>query len=121
MTTILILKLLKLLAVATLFSGTIGAVFARDFADRQRFAYWLAGPAFGLVWVLGFLLGYAMGLPLFRFWVFGALTLSLFSLQVVLFSVGRDGRRGLVTAVLAIAPLAATVALMLWKPVLSAD
>lgn len=121
MTTYLLLKLCKLLAVAALFSGTIGAVFARDLGDRQRFAYWLAGPGFGLAWVLGFLLAYVMGVGFLRFWVICALVLSLFSLQVVLFAVGREGRRSATVATLALAPLVATVALMLWKPVLSPD
>jgi hypothetical protein len=42
--------------------------------------------------------------------------LSLFSLQVVLYAVGKDGRRGPIAAALAITPLVGTAALMVWRP-----
>lgn len=117
----LLLKFLKILAAAMLFTGTTGAVLARDLEDRRRFAYWLAGPGMGLSWLLGFVLGWSMQLSLFAFWVVAAIFLSLFSLQVVLFSVGREGRRGPLVAALALLPLVACVALMLWKPVLASE
>jgi uncharacterized membrane protein len=34
----------------------------------------------------------------------------------VLFAVGKEGRRGVGTAIAILAPLIATVALMVWKP-----
>lgn len=112
----LLLKFIKILAVAMLFTGTLGALLARDLGDRQRFAYWLAGPGFGLSWLSGYLLVNVLELPLLTTWVVLSLVLSLFSLQVVLFAVGKEGRRGPFTATLAIVPLVGTVALMLWKP-----
>ena len=44
------------------------------------------------------------------------MALSLLSLQVVLYAVGKDGRRTVATAALALLALAATVALMVWRP-----
>ncbi len=111
-----LLRFFKILAVAALFTGSIGAVLARDLGDRRRFAYALAGPGFGACFVLGFILSWSMSLPVVTTWVVSAMVLSLFSLQVVLFAVGKDGRRTWLTAVLVVAPLVATVALMIWKP-----
>ncbi len=111
-----LLRFLKILAVAALFTGSIGAVVARDLGDRRRFAYALAGPGFGACFVLGFILSWSMSLPVVTTWVLSAIALSFFSLQVVLFSVGKEGRRNAVTALLIVVPLVATVALMIWKP-----
>lgn len=113
---ILLLRFTKLLAVAVLFTGTVGAVLARDPRDRRFCAYALAGPGFGASWALGFGLAAAMELPLLSTWILGAMVLSFFSLQVVLFAVGKEGRRTPLVASLAIAPLVATVALMVCKP-----
>ena len=113
---LLLLRLLKVLSVATLFTGTVGAVFARDLADRRRFAYAVAGPGFGLTWACGFGLAAMMEITIASLWIVGAIVLSLFSLQVVLYAVGKEGRRTPVVAVLAIAPLVATAALMVFKP-----
>jgi hypothetical protein len=115
------LRLIKVLAVAMVFTGTVGALLPRDLEDRRRFAYFIAGPGYGLAWLTGFVLAWTLEIPVLVFWVLTALALSMFSLQVVLFSVGREGRRGPVTAALALLPLVATVALMLWRPVLSHD
>jgi hypothetical protein len=111
-----ILRFLKVLAVAALFAGTIGAFVPRDLADRRRFAYWVAGPAFGATWFAGLGLTQALSYDLLSAWIVAALVLSLFSLQVVLYAVGKEGRRGPIAAVLALAPLVATVALMVWRP-----
>ncbi len=111
-----LLRFLKILAVAALFTGSIGAVVARDIDDRRRFAYALAGPGFGACFVLGFILSWSLSLPVVTTWVLSAIALSFFSIQVVLFSVGKEGRRTWITATLILVPLVATVALMIWKP-----
>jgi hypothetical protein len=111
-----LLRLLKILSVAALFSGTIGAVVARDMRDRRIFAYALAGPGFGLSWVCGFGLASLEELPTFSTWVVTAMVCSLFSLQVVLYAVGKEGRRTPWVAILALAPLVATVAVMVYRP-----
>ncbi|MBI5517134.1 MAG: hypothetical protein HY909_25370 [Deltaproteobacteria bacterium] len=110
------LKFAKLLAVLALASGSLGAVFARDLEERQRFAYRLAGPGFGATWLLGFLLVNETQRSLLAGWLLGALFLSFVSLQAVLFSVGTEGRRTAATALLVLGPLVGTVALMVWKP-----
>jgi hypothetical protein len=104
------------LAVAALFSGTVGALLARDLGDRRRFAYAMAGPGFGLTWACGFGLAAFEEIPILSTWILGALALSLLSLQVVLYAVGKDGRRTPLTAMMALLPLVATVALMIWRP-----
>jgi hypothetical protein len=110
------LRVLKVLAVASLFSGTLGAVLPRHFGDRQFFAYALAGPGFGLAWICGFALAALEEIPVVSTWVIGAMILSLASLQVVLYAVGKDGRRSPVVTVLAILPLVLTVVLMVYRP-----
>lgn len=107
---------MKVLAVAALFTGTTGAFFARAFEDRRRFAYTLAGPGFGATWLAGFGLAQVTSQSLLAPWILGALGLSFFSLQVVLYGVGKDGRRTVTAATLALLPLAGTVALMVWRP-----
>lgn len=113
---LLLLKFLKVLAVAALFSGTAGAFVARDLADRRRFAYWLAGPGFGVAWACGFGLAAYEEIWLLSAWILGTMALSLFSLQVVLYAVGKEGRRSAGAAALAILPLVGAVALMVWRP-----
>jgi hypothetical protein len=111
-----LLRVLKLLSVAALFSGTVGAILPRDLGDRRVFAYALAGPGFGLAWASGFGLAGLEELPLLSTWVVSAMVLSLFSLQVVLFAVGKEGRRTPLVAALALVPLVATVAVMVYRP-----
>jgi hypothetical protein len=113
---LLLLRFAKVLAVAALFAGTTGAFLARDLRDRRVFAFVLAGPGFGLAWACGFGLAASMELPLLSTWALGAMVLSLFSLQVVLYGVGKEGRRGPIAAALALVPLVGTVALMVWRP-----
>jgi hypothetical protein len=111
-----LLRVIKLLSVAVLFAGTIGAFLPRDLRDRRVFAYALAGPGFGLAWATGFALGALEDLPLLSGWVIGGMACSLFSLQVVLFAVGKEGRRSAVAVSMALVPLVATVALMVYRP-----
>ncbi len=110
------LRLVKLLAAALWSAGTIGAFLPRDLVDRQRAAYFLMGPGFGLSWVLGFLLLFARQVSPISTWAIGAMIVSLFSLNVVLWSVGKDGRRGPIAASLAIGSLVVTFALMVLRP-----
>jgi len=111
-----LLKFIKLLGVAALFSGTVGAFLPRDLGDRRRFAYALAGPGFGVTWACGFGLAAYEEIPILSGWLLGAMALSLLSLQVVLYGVGKDDRRSVASVALALLPLVATVALMVWRP-----
>jgi hypothetical protein len=108
------LKIAKVLGVALLFAGTIGAFLPRDLADRRRAAYALAAPGFGVTWAAGFGLAAVTSTSLMSGWVLSGIVLSLFALQVVLYGVGKDGRRR--AAALAIAPLVVTAALMVLRP-----
>lgn len=112
----LLLHFAKILAVAVLLAGTVGAFLARDLRDRRLFAYALAGPGFGVTWACGFGLAAVLDVSLLSTWILGAMVLSFVSLQVVLFAVGKEGRRSPLVASLAIAPLIGAVALMVWKP-----
>jgi hypothetical protein len=109
------LRFLKLLAVAGLFTGSIGAVLPKNLEDRQRFAYFIAGPSFGAAWLCGFGLAVQEEQPMLQTWILGSLALSFFSLQAVLFAVGKEGRRGPAVAIAILAPLVLTVALMVWR------
>jgi hypothetical protein len=111
-----LLRFLKLLAVAGLFTGSVGAIVPRSLEDRQRFAYAIAGPSFGVAWLCGFGLAVQEEQPLLQGWILGGIALSFFSLQAVLFAVGKEGRRGVGAAVAIVLPLVATVALMVWRP-----
>ena len=91
-------------------------MLARDLGDRRRFAYAVAGPGFGVTWACGFGLAAFEEISLTAAWILGAMALSMTSLQLVLYSVGKEGRRTPLVAGMALAPLVATVALMVWKP-----
>lgn len=116
MSTYLTLRLLKTTLVVALGAGTVGAFLPTSLADRRRAAYAIAGPAFGGTWLTGFLLAYWTGVSLLSTWVLTSLALSFFSIQVVLYAVGREGRRRPIPAFLAIAALFATIALMTVRP-----
>jgi hypothetical protein len=111
-----LLLFVKLLGVGALFAGSVGAVLVRDLGDRRRFAYALAGPGFGLTWASGFGLTSLMSQSLLSTWAIGSMALSLLSINAVLWSVGKDGRRGAGAAAFVLVPLVATVALMVWRP-----
>lgn len=111
-----LLHLAKLLSVIVLFAGTIGVFLSSSFEDRQRAAFWLAGPGFGLSWSLGFVLALARQVSALSGWIAASMALSLLSINVVLYVAGRDGRRSGTTAALAIVPLVLVVVLMVYKP-----
>ena len=114
--TLLALRFFKLAAAMILCAGTIGAFLPRDLEDRRRAAYFVAGPGFGLSWALGLVLAWARGHSPLSPWILGALVLSLVSINVVLWSTGKDGRRSVGAAAVALTTLAATLALMVWQP-----
>ncbi|MDQ3036150.1 MAG: hypothetical protein M3Y87_27365 [Myxococcota bacterium] len=115
---LLVLRFLKLAGVLALAAGTLGAFVPAALEERQRFAYAVAGPGFGVVWSLGFVMAYGSGVSLLATWIVGAILCSMISINVVLWSVGREGRRSPRAAAIACALLLATLAFMVWKPVL---
>lgn len=114
--TLLVLRFVKLAAAMLLAAGTVGAFLPRDLEDRKRAAYFLFGPGFGLSWGAGFVLMWARSRSPLEPWILGGIVLSLVTLNVVLWSVGRDGRRGPGAAALAVGTLLATLALMVFQP-----
>lgn len=114
----LVLRFVKLAAVLALAAGTLGAFVPVGFEDRQRFAYAVAGPGFGVTWVLGAVMAYGAGVSLLAAWILGAGLCSMISINVVLWAVGKDGRRSTNAGLIASGLLLAALALMIWKPVL---
>ncbi len=110
------LRLLKLLAASLYAAGVLGAFLPRDLVDRQRAAYFLMGPGFGVSWLFGFILLFARQTSPISTWSIGAMLSSLFTLNVVLWSVGKEGRRGPIGASLAVASLIGTFMLMVLRP-----
>jgi hypothetical protein len=108
--------LIKVLSVAALFTGSIGAVMARDFDDRRRFAHWIAGPALLCTWGAGLGLAYLSGTSLFSIWILASFALSVLSLQGVLYVAGKEHRRGPIAAGVIVLPLVGAAALMVFRP-----
>ena len=113
---VVLLRLLKLLAVMALAAGTVGAFLPEPLSDRQRAVYFVAGPAWGLAMALGFVLTWSRGLSLLSTWVLSSLVLAIVQIQVLLFAVGKDGRRTLATGAIAVGLLVLIVALMVYQP-----
>lgn len=113
---LLILRFVKLIGVALLATGTIGAFVPRALEDRRRFGYAIAGAGFGLTWSAGIATAFGAGVSLFASWIVGAALASLVSINVVLWAIGKEGRRSPSAGALAAALLALALALMVWKP-----
>ncbi len=116
MTLIPILRILKLLAVMLLATGTIGATLRLPLAARRTFAYKLAGPGFGFTWTLGFVYAALADVPLTRPFIVLSMALSLFSVNVVLYLAGREERGSALATAAAILPLVLCVVLMVLRP-----
>jgi hypothetical protein len=118
---LLVLRFLKHVAVLALAAGTIGAFVPEALAERRRFAFGLAGPGLGTTWTLGLVLAFGSSVSFLAPWIVGAIAASMISINVVLWSVGKEGRRSPIAAAIACAGIVVSVALMVWKPVLSSD
>lgn len=115
---LLVLRFAKLCGVALLATGTIGAFVPRALEERQRFAYAIAGAGLAITWIAGVVMAFGSGVSLLAAWIVGSAVASILSINVVLWSVGKDGRRSIGAAATAGALLAIAIALMVWKPVL---
>ena len=116
MSTLLLLRFAKLLAVFLFVAGSVGAVMPGALEDRRRFAHRLAGPGFGLTWAVGILLAWARSISLLSPWILASFALSLVTLHGVLYAVGKDGRRTPGAAAVVLVPLVAALGFMVWKP-----
>ncbi|MEM9068704.1 MAG: hypothetical protein AAGE52_09365 [Myxococcota bacterium] len=115
---VLWLRFAKLLGVFLLFCGAIAATVPLDMplATRRRFALFGSGLGMLITWSLGFVLAGIAGHRLLATWIVGSLGLTLLSLQGVLYTVGREGRSGWKPFFVAVLPLVAAAALMVWRP-----
>lgn len=111
-----LLRILKLLAVVMFATGTFGATLRLPLETRRIFAYRLAGPGFGLTWVLGFVYASLLETPLSSTYILASMALSMFSLQVVLYLAGREERGSATASALALLPLIGTLILMVLRP-----
>lgn len=113
---LLVLRFVKLLAVFASFAGAIGAFLPEDLVARRRAVFWLGAPGIGAAWAFGFFIAAEQGVSLMQGYLLAAMALSFFSLQVLLWTVAKENRRTGLAATLALAPLVATVALMVFRP-----
>lgn len=118
-TVLLLLRFLKLCAVFALGAGTAGAFVPRALEDRRRFAYLIAAPGLFGTWGAGLATALGTGVSPLAAWIVGAVIASTIAGNVVLWAVARDGRRSWGAASISIVALLISVALMVWKPVLS--
>lgn len=116
---LLFLRFVKLLAVLALAAGTAGAFVPRALEDRRRFAYLLAAPGLAVTWGAGLAMASGSGVSPIAPWIAGAAIASTVGINVVLWAVGREGRRSWAAGGISIASIVVAMALMVWKPVLS--
>ena len=69
MSTWVILRIVKLLAVGLFAAGAVGAGFATHQRDRITAAFWCAGPAFIVTWIAGFAMMKSAGHSLAAPWI----------------------------------------------------
>lgn len=110
------LRLLKMLAVMTYATGTIGAALPLPLEYRRWFAYRLAGPGFGATWFIGLVWAASTDVNLLARFILGAMGCSFLSLQAVLYLAGAESRGGWKSRALAIVPLVACFVLMIFRP-----
>ena len=116
---LLVIRLVKMIGVLALASGTVGAFVPRALEDRKRAAYFLAAPGLAVTWGAGLALALGMHYSPVVPWIAIAAVSSTISANVVLHAVAREGRRSVPAASLAIAGVLVALALMVLRPGLS--
>lgn len=110
----LALRVGKLLAVSLWMAGVVGA-FCPIFATESAPPFCSGARVrcdVGIASVMSSFLGQSP----FTLWALGSMLLSFFSLQVTLYSVGREGRRNWSVALLSLLSLVAALFLMVLRP-----
>ncbi|MFO0664758.1 MAG: hypothetical protein U0174_12455 [Polyangiaceae bacterium] len=115
----LVVKFAKVCAASLYVTGSVGAVFAKSYDDRKRFAYFLAGPGFALSWAFGILLTWQSGVELLSLWILGTAACSLLSLNGVLYIAGAEPRRTKGSGLFVLVPLVLCLFFMVTKITLS--
>ena len=87
-----LLRFAKLLSVALLFAGSLGATMGDTLAARRRMALFVAAPSLLATWGLGIALASNLDETLLSTWVLASIALSLVAINVVLFAVAKEGR-----------------------------
>ncbi len=114
---VLYIRLLKLLAVAVYVTGALGVTIASEKKTQRRFAFALAGPGFGLTWLVGFFLIALRHERVMATWVMGSMAASLVTINVVIYlAAGSEDRRGALSIGLIAVTLLSTFALMVFRP-----
>lgn len=113
---ILALRFVKLLAVAALAAGTLGAFFPRALDDRKRAAYWLAAPGLAVAWGTGLAMALGRHISPTSTWIAGTAIASTIAVNVVLWSVAKDGRRSWIAGGASVTGFLVAIALMVFRP-----
>jgi hypothetical protein len=113
MTTYRLILVIKLLAVLAYAGGLTAALCSPTPAARRRAVHAVASPALLAIWAAGYLLTVRLHVPLTELWIVAALLLSLTSQLALIRQIQRPS---IVTAIAAIAPLAAVIVLMVFRP-----
>lgn len=116
MSTWLLLRFVKMAALALLGAGIAGAFLSRDLEERRRAVYALATPGLILTWLAGFGLARETQVSLGSTWISASILVGLGLFQLVVWAVEREGRRTRWVAALAIVALLGAVGLMVAKP-----
>lgn len=106
---------LKFLGVMGFSGGLVAAFVSSDPEARKRAAHRIASPCLLVTWACGFTLAGLAHWPASELWLVGGLALSLIANAVLVICVTR-GLRGAGAFFATVAPVAATVALMVFKP-----
>ena len=110
-----VVLMLKFLSVMGFAGGVIAAFTGSDLEARRRAAHRVASPSLLATWLCGYLLAGIAHWPLSELWMIGGLALSLIANALLVICVTRD-LRGVGAFSSVAAPIACTVALMVFKP-----
>ena len=116
---LLFLRFVKLLAVLSMSTGTLGAFLPNAWDDRRRFAYFLGAPGLAVAWGVGLAMALGSGVSPMATWIVLAAISSTISLNVVLWAVAKEERgSSRIAAAIAVLGIVFAVAAMVWKVVL---
>lgn len=116
LSTLLVYRFLKFIAVAAFFAGIVGTFGAKDPDERRRWADRHAAPGFVLTWILGTALATTRGDSLVSRWIVGAVIASSIAIWATLAQAHlvKHQSRGLAMA--GSLAFVATLALMVFRP-----
>ena len=116
MSALIAFRIIKLLAVAALAAGSLGAGFAAEQRDRLAAAFWVATPAFLVTWIAGFAMAKAGGHSLGAPWIALAMATSLMGFHHAILACRKSGRRAPFAGLTAGWVTASIVAMVIRQP-----